>query len=66
MSRFVRVVGEERRDELIIFYLEPLSAHGHRVEEFPDGGPVNEVFDALSESIRQRSLDSFRILDSAP
>ena len=62
MSRWVRVVGEERRDELIIFYIEPLANFGHRIEEFPDGGPVSEVFDRLSERVTRRGLESFEVL----
>ncbi len=62
MSRWVRVVGEERRDELIIFYLEPLAVHGHRVEEFPDGGPVSDVYDRLSGRVTRRGRESFEIL----
>lgn len=63
MSRWVRVVGEERRDELIVFYIEPLAIHGHRVEQFPDGGPVSDVFDRLSERVTRRARESFDIFD---
>ena len=61
-SRWVRVIGEERRDELIIFSIEPLANFGHRIEEFPDGGPVSEVFDRLDERVTQRGLESFEVL----
>ena len=62
MTRWVGVVGEARRDELIIFYFEPLAAHGHRVEDFPDGGPVSETYDRLSERVTRRALESFEVL----
>lgn len=63
MTRWVRVVGEARRDELIIFYIEPLANFRHRIEEFPDGEPPNQVFDRLSEQVTQRGRESFEILD---
>ena len=65
MSRFARAVGEDRRNELIIFYLEPLSRHGHTISDFPDRGPVSAAFDALSAKVVERSLASFEIIDSA-
>jgi tetratricopeptide (TPR) repeat protein len=58
MSRFVTEVGPRQRDELILFYFEPLSRHGRRLAAFPDGGPANADFDALSEQVTQRSLEA--------
>lgn len=63
MSRFVREIGAEQRDELIVFYIEPLSNHDMTLDEFPDGGPANEDFDRLSKEITQRSLNVIQVLD---
>lgn len=62
MSRFVRAVGEDARRELILFYIEPLTASGHRLDEFPDGGPPSAVYDQLSTAVTERSLEIFRTL----
>jgi len=66
MSRFVREVGPKQRDELIVFYIEPLSNHDKALAQFPDGGPANEEFDRLSEEITRRSLNVIQVLDDSP
>ena len=40
MSRFARVVGEDRRRELLFFYMEPLPPGVGRVADFADGRPA--------------------------
>jgi hypothetical protein len=62
MSRFVREVGPERRDELILFYLEPLDARGRSLAELPDGGPPSALYDELSAAVTAESLAIFRPL----
>ena len=62
MSRYARIVGSERRDELILFYIEPLAASGHSLADFPDGGPPSPAFDALSEAVIRRGFESFELL----
>ena len=66
MSRFVREVGEARRRELILFYLEPLAARGHSLADFPDGGPVSSRYDSLSTKVTDESLSIFRTLRDKP
>ncbi len=66
MSRFVREVGPKQRDELIVFYIEPLSNHHKTLDQFPDGGPANEDFDRLSEEITRRSLIVIQVLADSP
>lgn len=58
MSRFVTEIGEAARSELIVFYMEPLSAHGKSLADFPDDGPASADYDALSELLTERSLDA--------
>jgi len=66
MSRFVTEVGEAGRDELIVFYMEPLSAHGNTLQDFPDGGPPNDTFDSLSALMKERSLNAITWLPDIP
>ena len=60
MSRHVTAVGEDTRDELIVFYMEPLSAHGRSLHDFPDGGPPSAEFDAVSDLVRERGTQAIR------
>ncbi len=62
MSRYMRVVGADRRNELIIFYMETLRLSGHTLEEFPADGPLTEGYDVLSAAVSRRALRSFAIL----
>ncbi len=64
MSRFVTEIGEDQRKELIIFYIEPLSRNNASLEDFPDGGPVSEKFDRLSNTITKRSLAAMTFLET--
>lgn len=59
MSRFVQAFGEDGRHEMIIFYLEPLSADGKTLAEFPDGEPLTEAYSTYSDAVAARSLESF-------
>lgn len=62
MARYVRAVGEEQRKEIILFYMEPLRAHGHTIEQFPDGGPRSSAFERLSDDLAARAGRAFRVL----
>ncbi len=61
MSRFVRIVDEEAKHELIIFYLEPLAPTGFRASQFVEGGAGAVVFDSLSAELAARSRAAFRV-----
>ena len=63
MSRFVRAVGPDSRDEVILFYLVPLSERGHTLTEFPDGQAPSASYDQLSEAISRESLEIFGKLE---
>ncbi len=62
MSRYVRAVGDKQRNELILFYMEPLSTHGFSLDDFPDGGPPNDTYDNLSALIVKHSDRIFKTL----
>ncbi|NND59426.1 MAG: hypothetical protein HKN49_04085 [Gammaproteobacteria bacterium] len=62
MSRYVTEVGDERRRELILFYTEPLAAHGHSLADFPDDSPPSDRYDELSRKLIARGSESFEVL----
>ena len=62
MARYVRAVGKDSRREVIIFYMEPLQRNGHHIQDFPDGGPANEIFDRLSSEVVTRAHRAFVVL----
>ncbi len=59
MSRFVTEIGDDARNELILFYLVPLAELGRSLEEFPDGGAPTVAFDELSELVFRESVAAF-------
>ncbi len=61
MSRFGAALGDDRRHELIIFYIEPVADHGWTLADFPDGDPLTEKYELFSNSLTKRSLVSFDI-----
>lgn len=65
MSRFARIVGENRKHELILFYIEPLAGTGLRVRDFPDGDPTTPAQQQAAKRIEERSLRTF-VLEEAP
>jgi hypothetical protein len=63
MSRFARVVGENRRRELIFFYMEPLPADVGRVTDFDDGAPRTPPQRALASALSERARKAFAVLE---
>lgn len=59
MSRFVTEVGPTHRAELILFYLEPLAAHGLTLEGLGESEVPSTDYIAASRSVTQRSLAVF-------
>jgi hypothetical protein len=60
-SRFARVVGDERRHELIFFYTEPLAPTGLRVSEFPGGGARTDAQKEIARALSERSKSAFSV-----
>jgi len=50
------------RNELMIIYWEVLDATGYRLADFAQGGQVAAEWPALSQSLQERALASFKIL----
>ena len=66
MSRFLTVPDVERRNELILFYLENASPTGHAISSFYDANDrPTPHWRQISEGLTARSRDSFEILEGA-
>ncbi len=63
MSRFARIVGEDKRNEIILFYWENLRDHGLSAKDFPEEQPVTPEQRKLGEGFYQRSLKAFAVED---
>lgn len=63
MWRFARIVGEDRRNEIILFYWENLRDHGLSARDFPDEEPVTAEQKKLGEEFYQRSREAFSVQD---
>jgi hypothetical protein len=61
MSRFVTVPDAERRNEMILYYLENVSTSGRRLSEFYIGDEETQVWREISKGLTGRSLKAFRI-----
>lgn len=62
VSRFVTVPDEEKRHELILFYIENVSATGKTIEDFYNEDKETEIWKALSKGLTERSLESFKVV----
>ena len=62
MSRFARVVDASRRHEIILFYLENVSATGHTLEEISENGDIRSEYQSIADELVSRSLHYFEIL----
>lgn len=62
-SRYVRVVDEARRHELIIFYLEPIAATGLSLGEISQEGGVRPEHAALYAALTARARQYFTVLE---
>jgi hypothetical protein len=63
MSRFVTVPDEERKHELILFYIENSSTTGHSLKEFYKGEEETPIWNEISKGLTKRSLENFSILE---
>ena len=52
----------DRRNELMIIYMEGLESTGYRLTDIAEGGPGTSEWTGLSQSLQERSLSAFKIL----
>lgn len=60
-SRFLTVPDEEKKHELILFYIENVSAANHALSEFYKDDEPTEVWKNISKDLTRRSLKAFEI-----
>ncbi|MBT8399194.1 MAG: hypothetical protein KJO98_01860, partial [Rhodothermia bacterium] len=64
MSRFLMIPDEDRRHEMILFYLENASTTGYEISTFYDAQDTPTAhWEAISRELTTRSRESFGILD---
>jgi hypothetical protein len=64
-SRFVTLGGEDRKSELILFYLEPAAA-GTSLGDLYRGEEPTPAWQALRTSLQERSRQAFEVVRPAP
>lgn len=62
MSRFARIVDDDRHHEVIIFYQETLSSMGLSLETYSRLSPEERQF--IDRALTERSLRNFEVTDS--
>ena len=62
MSRFVRAVGDARRHEIIIFYMEPLTGWDAQLSDFPESAGSSAKYDRISSQLTSKSLEAFQVI----
>ncbi len=62
MSRFARIVDASRRHEIILFYIENMSATGHPLEEISEDGSIRREYQSIADELVARSLRHFEVV----
>lgn len=62
MSRFVTVPPENRKHELILFYLENGSETGYRLHDFYQNDQVTDIWKEISVGLTERSFEAFEVV----
>lgn len=61
MSRYVTEVGPEKRNELILFYMEPLAFTGKRLSELENSDAGLAAYQTWAAELSERGLLAFRV-----
>lgn len=63
MARYARIVGEDARREILLFYTEPLRPLGHTLGTIAtDDGEVRPAFASVAADLKARARRTFEIL----
>jgi len=62
MSRFARIVDGQRRHEIILFYIENVSATGNTLDEISEDGDIRSEYQSIADELVARSLRHFEII----
>lgn len=62
MARYARIVGDDARREVLVFYHEPLSALGHSLATLAaDDGTVRPAFESVARDLQARARRAFEV-----
>jgi hypothetical protein len=61
MRRFVHVLDESKRDELLIIYIEDLKGTGHTAADLSEKGSAAAKWDEVSKGLLKRALSGMKI-----
>ena len=61
--RFVRVLGKDRRSEILLIYSEDAAQFGAPLADYAEGGPAHDHSEALHEGMLQRALAAFTVIE---
>lgn len=61
--RFVRVIGNDRRSEILMIYTENAAQFGAPLADYAEGGPAHDSAEALEEGMLQRALAAFTVIE---
>lgn len=65
-ERYVYLPDQEKRNELMIIYSEPLAKTGFQVADFEPGQPGDAQWPTLASQLHKRAMASFTVLPAAP
>ena len=66
MARYARIVGDEARHEVLVFYHEPLDRLGHTLATVAEHERLRPAFASLGVELQARARRSFEVLPTAP
>jgi hypothetical protein len=61
MRRFVHLLDESKRDELLVIYVEDLKGTGHTAAELSEKGSAASKWDEVSKGLLKRALSGMKI-----
>ena len=61
MVRYARIVGDDARNEVLIFYNEPLQPLGHSLATASEDGSLRPGLESLGIDLRARARRAFRV-----
>jgi hypothetical protein len=64
MARYARIVGDDGRNELLLFYHEPLRSLGHTLATASTDGELRPELAALGTDLQARARRSFEVLEA--
>ena len=61
MARYARILGDDARNEVLLFYHEPLRRLGHRLGTIAIEGEIRSAYMSVATDLRARARRAFRI-----